>query len=169
MSLEITDAFHLIDTSESYYHNILLKDNYALIPYLNLTIMPGHPLNDTSGYRLLDYGYLSLSGVSMIKRSNEWIFDDSTFKYGKYEFITVGGVYVLKNHTLETTFLCQEAKLILKDDFRISDSSWHIEQSSSAFNMLNPEDVNSFLAFQKLPDDLQRFYFGNSKEKRIYI
>jgi hypothetical protein len=158
MKLILEEGFDLIDTSESFYKEYLLKDNNLLIPYVNLTLMRGHPLNNLLNVVLLNYGYLVFRGVVLIKKHDRWIYDDTEFKSGKYEFLDIGGTNLNSGIYEELKILYEEGYLQIDERASIASEFWKPIDTPNSKANLNAEEIENFFDFKDLPKDLKQIF-----------
>jgi hypothetical protein len=152
------EGFDFIDTSESYYENYVLRNGNILLPYINLCLMKGHPLNELKHFVNLDYGYLILTDVVLIKKNDIWIYDDTSFKYDKYEFLTVGGTNIKIGHDEELKILYNKGYLEVSPKARLSEHPWIPIGSPNSDVNLNEQEVGDFFSLKNLSADLKSLF-----------
>lgn len=121
-----------------------------LIPYINLTLMKGHPLNKENNILMLDYGYLKFEGVALIKMNNEFTYDDTSFKYALYKFEDVGGININTGHYEEIKILYERGYLLLPKQVRLSDKFWIPINTPSFSPNLGKDEVKNFFSLHNL-------------------
>ncbi|WAC40111.1 hypothetical protein [Pedobacter sp. SL55] len=158
MKFSFNESFDFINTSESFFKDYLLNDDKMLMPYVNLTIMDGHPLNKTGIDVQLNYGYMVFTGVVLVKRNKSWIYDKSQFRYGKYKFFDVGGTNIDSGENEDLKILCETGYLQVGHDAVIESKFWiPIETPNYCVN-LNATYLKYFFGFKMLPIELEKIF-----------
>ena len=158
MELIYEKGLDLINTSESFYKGYFIKGGNMLIPYINLCLMQGHPLNKKDKVVNLNYGFLVLSGVVLIKKNKEWVYDDTSFKYGRYEFLDVGGTDINVGHDVELKILFEQGYLQIMQNKELSEEFWLPIKTPILDVNMDVQDVQDFFLLKNLPENLRKLF-----------
>ncbi|MGN6641305.1 MAG: hypothetical protein ACTHJ8_20510 [Mucilaginibacter sp.] len=155
MTLIYEDGFDFINTTEAFYKDFFIKDGNMLIPYINLCLMQGHPINKGENVFNLNYGLIVLRNIVLIKKNKKWIYDDSSFKYKKYQFLDIGGINVNVGDYEELKILFESGYLQVLDNAKFSEEFWiPIETPNYVINM-DVHEINDFFSLKSVPENLR--------------
>ncbi|WP_418639272.1 hypothetical protein [Winogradskyella sp.] len=138
------------NTSEAYYGNPVIEENYITIPYFNMGLTEDHPLNFSKEQLFIDYSYLHIiepKYISVYKRGvikNE-LKGDYNQDYSRW-FI---GLFMGDETILDAEMEIQasDVYLIIPKEYRISTEMWipNFKQFKGKGNLIE-EHVMKFLS-----------------------
>ena len=90
-----------LDTFDSYYGTPFINDDHIIIPYINMGLMPGHPLNPTNDLRYIDFSYLQIIRPQYIAIYKQGIPIDHIGVHKKEHLKWFGGIHIGQHSVLD--------------------------------------------------------------------
>lgn len=119
-----------LDTSESYFRKVILRNNNLIIPYVNLAVS-NHPLNESDKPKYINYSYLAAIDLSYL---SGWVKNAHDYNGKHYVVINQSEsekLYTLGGENLDKESLFSAIQLACKMIFlqvlsfsELSDSMW---------------------------------------------
>jgi hypothetical protein len=111
-----------INTSESYYGEIILRGDIICLPVINLGLMQGHPLNDEDRQVFIDKSYLVFKSVEylLFNEAGNVMPEENDEKLIFY----FGGQSLLNSTVYEIKICCKAGTLIILEDSKIQSPLW---------------------------------------------
>ncbi len=141
-------------TSESYHRNILFKDNLIVVPYINFGLWEHelNPSNKTMKY--IDRSYLVMKGInrlSLYKQPDIITSDDDPAPIE----IFVGGGNLDFDKWIDIDVRCEEAYLLLPDDYEISEEMWIPIPTPNLPQNMDTRKVEELFSYKLAPDEIR--------------
>lgn len=114
------------DTFESYFGDAYFKDNFIIIPYINVSLMVGHPLNPNKELSFIDLSYLLIVDPKFISVYEKGIIKNELEEYNRKLSRWYGGSFIGNNSILDAEIEVQasDVYLIFPRNFKLSSKMW---------------------------------------------
>lgn len=155
----IYDAIDEIDSFESQYKNVILRNNNLVVPYINIGLS-NHPLHDYKGkLRFIDFSYIVLLNVSYLKIfiGNPYCVIDLKKTDTVYYF---GGEYLDYGKKIfnDIEVCCTQCYLQTLEFSRLGEENEHWISSDISTYKQNMDSVlvNDFFEHKYVPENIRK-------------
>ena len=149
-----------INTSEAYSGEILVGDGNIVIPYININLLPGNPINGIHSF--IDYGYYIFTKIGALELGSEsTIINVSANKISDNlltEHICVGGYGKSKGGELK--ILCKEHIFLTLEHSTMKNSYFIPVDTPNFKSNMDASEVASFFANKYVPIEIKDLW-GN--------
>jgi hypothetical protein len=144
-----------VTTVESYYMNVIYKNDVIVLPYINAGISD-HPLNPTKEHLCVDRSYI-VCLKACFKQIGATLFDSCDhLKLEHPKILLFGGVDIEKDRYVELEILCEDAYWETLPDSQIRKESWIPVKTPNSPPNMNANEVKDFFEHKYLPDDIKK-------------
>ena len=148
----IVSSIDEFNTSEAYYSNPIIEDEYITIPYINMGLMEEHPLNHNNQQIFIDFCFLQILYPKYISIYDKGVIKNELKKYDPNQSRWYGGSFVGGNSVFDGEIEVQasDVYLIIPESYRTSLKMWmpNIERFAGKGN-INKNEVLEFFSRAK--------------------
>jgi hypothetical protein len=148
-----TEQFAALDFSNTFYQNVILKDNVLIIPCINL-LVSHHPLNPDEKPKFIDKAYVVFEGIKQLN-----ILGDSELVNQPSDLPShyLSG----KNLDPSSIFMDMEIKaektyIQILENSQVSDNQWIPIESNDSKPNLSEQETKAFFKGELMPDNLKK-------------
>lgn len=144
-----------IDTSESDFGSIIKRNNFLVVPYINLGIYH-HELSRSTKMKRINYCYVVAIELLFLKINSEIIINKED-EYEDIESIYLGGDDLIGNQNIfDIEFKAKNSFLQLVEDSQIRDEYWIPFDTPNFSSNMEHSLVDEFINNRNLPDNIKR-------------
>lgn len=136
------------NTSEAYYGNPIIEDDYISIPYINIGLMKEHPLNFSNEQVFIDFCHLHIKEPKYVSVYERGVIRNKLDNYNQdyskwYSGFFIGDKTILDN---EMEIQASDVYLIIPKDFKLSPKTWIPDfKEFKGQGNIEEKDVKAFL------------------------
>lgn len=160
------DIIDHIDTVESFFGQVLVKNGSLLTPYIGLGIHE-HPLNTSSTLKFINYSYIVAIGLRILKVNNQVVINEPINVLSKDQSIFLGGNSLFENQKRihELDIQADEVFLYVPETSEISSGLWLPIDTPNFEKNIDEFEVTNFISNKFVPSYLGDW--SNSSELTI--
>ena len=136
------------NTSEAYYGNPIIKEDYITIPYINIELMEKHPLNVNNEQLFIDFCFLQIIEPKYISVYGHGIIKNDLKIYDEKKSRWYGGLFIGDNSIMdgEMEIQAKDISLIMPIERNESSKMWmpKIGEHKNRGNIEEKEVINFF-------------------------
>lgn len=154
------ENFDEVDTFESFYKNIINRNNIIVIPFINVAISR-HPLNPTDELMYIDRSYVVCINACIKDINGKFTDSCNEAKFNDPMFLKLGGVDLEIDQHTGIRIICEDVFLETLPDSRIGNSFWIPVKTPNFYPSMDTKEVNDFFQYKNLPNDIKQLIGGN--------
>lgn len=146
--------FDEVDTFESYYRNIIYRDNLLILPYINIGLS-FHPLNPSKEHLNINKAYIVFIDACVNKINGGLTEYCNKYSFENYKAIKISGTDIEKDRHTELEVFYQRAFLQLLPSSQIRKERWVSIRTPNYKPNMEEKEVASFFSYQEMPENIK--------------